>query len=323
MTGRHGKPVRSERPRDTDDRKPASFCARIVLAIFLGLLPLPASTLGQCCGDCDGRGAVEIAELITGVGNALHGCRTGTCCGDCNGDRIVSINELIAAVGLALNGCFGATPAATATATATHGESASETAAATATETPTPIRAVDNGDGTITDLSTALVWEKKTGGDGVQDGSNLHDADNRHPWQGRCRSSPGSCRDDADCPDDSCFGSDQQGTALTIFMWVERLNSQAFAKFADWRVPTASELGSLRDLDEIPAVDPAFHHDRCGTSCLDLGDPECSCTAPAPYWTSTADPSDDSRAWRIDFDDGAIVSGRKLDDLRVRAVRGP
>ena len=41
------------------------------------------------------------------------------------------------------------------------------------------------------------------------------------------------------------------------------------------------------------------------------------------FLKTTEDQTDTQRAWRIDFDDGAVVSSNKGDDLRVRAVRGP
>jgi len=50
---------------------------------------------------------------------------------------------------------------------------------ATPTVTPTP-HLQDNGDGTITNVSTGLVWEKK------DDSGGIHDKDNRYVWAGIC-----------------------------------------------------------------------------------------------------------------------------------------
>ncbi len=59
-----------------------------------------------CDGDCDGDGAVSIAELIRGVNIALGSLEVGECPAfDINDDGMVSINELISAVNDALNGC--------------------------------------------------------------------------------------------------------------------------------------------------------------------------------------------------------------------------
>jgi len=294
----------------------------------------PNSVSAQCCGDCDGNGSVAIANLVTAVRNALDGCpKDAPCCGDCNSDGRVTVSELITAVGRALGSCDAPvthtqantpTPTSTPTETTTPSITATATATSPPTATHTPIRAADNGDGTITDLTTGLLWEKKVGGDGAPDGSNDHDADNRYPWRGRCQNVDADCKDDGDCPTGvACRAGDQQGTGLTAFKWVARLNARQFAGFQDWRVPSLDELRSLRDLDERPTIDPGFHQPGCGTSCLDLGDPDCSCTSEDPHWTATADESDAARAWRIDFDNGAVVLGNKVDDLRVRAVRGP
>ena len=45
-----------------------------------------------------------------------------------------------------------------------------------------PNRFVDNGDGTISDTQTGLMWEKKSSGDGVQNPSNPSDVDNVYTW---------------------------------------------------------------------------------------------------------------------------------------------
>jgi dienelactone hydrolase len=60
----------------------------------------------SCVGDCDGDGAVSIADLITGVAQSLAPGAPLTCAAfDRNADEMVTIDELIAAVSSALNGC--------------------------------------------------------------------------------------------------------------------------------------------------------------------------------------------------------------------------
>ena len=89
----------------------------------------------------------------------------------------------------------------------------------------------DNGDGTITDLNTGLMWEKKS----LLDGSD-HDVGLEFPW-----SSP---------------------TLATVWDWVDALNATAFAGYTDWRLPNVKELQSIIDYGRAnqsnPAVDPAF-----------------------------------------------------------------
>ena len=308
-------------------QRPQSLLPAVVLSFGL-LTSTPPVAHAQCCGDCNDDGRVSIGELIRSVSVALDGCDAPPCCGDCDADGRIRIGEIITSVGLALNGCDQsptptATNTATPTVTATPTITQTPTATPTPTETPTatftstPVRAVDNGDGTTTDLSTGLIWEKKIGGDGVPDGSNRHDADNRYPWRGRCQVGNEFCRDASECsPESRCSAGDQQGTRLTIFTWLNQLNETSFAGFSDWRLPTLDELRGLRDLDESPTIDPGFHASECGTSCLVITDAACSCTGLGPHWTIT-EASDPDRAWRIDFDDGAVVSSFKGDDLRV------
>lgn len=77
--------------------------------------PTPTAMPAGCAGDCDGDGAVTVAELIGGVASALGG---GAPCDaiDRNGDGRITVAELVAAVAAALDGCPSvATPTATAT----------------------------------------------------------------------------------------------------------------------------------------------------------------------------------------------------------------
>jgi hypothetical protein len=58
-----------------------------------------------CLGDCDGDGAVTVAELIAGVNMVLNGDPAGCPAMDGNGDGEVVIADLISAVSNALDGC--------------------------------------------------------------------------------------------------------------------------------------------------------------------------------------------------------------------------
>lgn len=80
--------------------------ATITINSSAGSVPIGVEVFGPCAGDCDGNGAVQIAELIRGVNMALGNLPLGDCPafdGDANDQ--VSINELISAVNAALNGC--------------------------------------------------------------------------------------------------------------------------------------------------------------------------------------------------------------------------
>jgi len=60
----------------------------------------------------------------------------------------------------------------------------------------------------------------------------------------------------------------------------------------------------------------------CSPGCA-LG--ACSCTAAAPYWTSSTDlnaTTKGGQAWTIDFGTGRASAGSKAATFAVRAVRG-
>jgi hypothetical protein len=162
-------------------------------------------------------------------------------------------------------------------------------------------RFVDNGDGTICDGHTGLMWEKKNAADGVQDLSNPHDVDNLYSWSD---------------PEDGDF-INPDGTVFTDF--IAKLNgavaqfveSEQLAGYRDWRVPTLWELQTL-------------HPDTCvGSPCV--VDPILLPTATFLYWSATSLPRDfigPVYAWGVFFNvDGAIDVSKTL-GLHARAVRG-
>ena len=157
-----------------------------------------------------------------------------------------------------------------------------------------PLSYRDNGDGTISDLNTGLMWEKKS-----MDGTD-HDVTKVFPWS-------------------SLFQA-------TIWDWIDAINTEVangigFAGFNDWRIPNVKELQSIVNYGTFgPAVDPAFHNNE-SPGCTVL---TCSATAVArAYWSSTtiavAAAID---AWDVEFVNGVVTGGLKSDSFFVRAVRG-
>ncbi len=128
----------------------------------------------------------------------------------------------------------------------------------------------DNGDGTISDLRTGLMWEKK--GDGL--GSGVHANWMSFTW--------------------SASGTEFDGTVVTGFLDV--LNDVAgggtacFAGHCDWRLPNSFELQSISDYEaESPGVPEVFHRSATCTGCTDITLTSCSCTeSNSSYWTSTS-----------------------------------
>jgi len=72
------------------------------------LLALAPST---CAADCDGDGAVGVAELMLAVNIALGTQPTAACtAADVEGDGAVTVSELLRGIGALLNGCGSAAP---------------------------------------------------------------------------------------------------------------------------------------------------------------------------------------------------------------------
>ena len=155
-----------------------------------------------------------------------------------------------------------------------------------------PTRFVDNGDGTVCDHQTGLMWEQKDGvSDGTVDLNNPRDVDNIYSW--------------------SISGGPPDGTAYTDFL--ARLNgtiantnpSEQLGGHRDWRLPTSAELQTILDCSFSPCIDPTFGP-----------------TAATFYWSSTSLASNPLNAWVAFFFDGGVLNGNKSIDTRVRAVRG-
>ncbi|HEY8517948.1 MAG TPA: DUF1566 domain-containing protein [Candidatus Binatia bacterium] len=163
-------------------------------------------------------------------------------------------------------------------------------------------RFVDNGDGTITDTRTGLMWEKKS------DDGSIHDKDNTYTW----------CSDAN--RDGVCDGLDValDGTVVTEFL-AELNSGSGFAGYTDWRLPNRKELESLVSLEVFdPSALPEFDS-GCEPGCTVL---TCSCTASGGYWSSSTPASVPQSAWQVDFGDAAVLGGSKAGEKHVRAVRG-
>ena len=142
---------------------------------------------------------------------------------------------------------------------------------------------VDNGDGTVTDTRTGLMWEK------LSDDGSMHDKDLDY------------------------FFPNHLAKAAT-------LNQYGFAGYTDWRIPNVNELQTLVDYGRMnPAISPAFNT-GCTPGCTVL---TCSCTVPyySGYWTSSWSEVAPARPWLVEFYRGDIRRSNYL-NLAARAVRG-
>lgn len=142
----------------------------------------------------------------------------------------------------------------------------------------------DNGDGTITDNNTGLMWEK------LSDDGSIHDRDTTYTWT----------------------------TAVTEK--IATLNSGGgFAGHTDWRLPNVRELASIVNYANFnTSVSPAFNT-GCLGSCTVL---TCSCTRSGVYWSSSSYVGTPYIAWGVFFNGGDVVAYTKTFNEYVRAVRG-
>jgi hypothetical protein len=105
---------------------------------------------------------------------------------------------------------------------------------------------VDNGDGTITDARTGLMWEKQS------DDGSLNDQDDMYTW------------------------------ADAFAVKIAGLNAgSGFAGYTDWRLPNVNELQTILNYAAVnPSVPPAFDV-FCAPACTVS---VCSCTQSGRYW---------------------------------------
>jgi len=157
----------------------------------------------------------------------------------------------------------------------------------------TSCRYIDNGDGTVSDLNTALVWEKKTA-------SGIHNVTTTYTW--------------------ASSGTTPNGTAFTGLLGTlnggtsidgAAVGTPCFTGHCDWRLPTIQELNAISDTACVgeggACIDPAFGP-TLGTS--------------LSYWSATTDDSfGPDLAWVVESTTFVNPSTKPTPQY-VRAVRG-
>lgn len=172
----------------------------------------------------------------------------------------------------------------------------------------TPMAYINNGDGTVTDVVTGLMWEIKC------DDGGMHDWNNTYTWEQAfqfVRDLNNRCADEVT---DCTVGGDAACTGIGN-------GKCGYAGYRDWRLPNSRELHSLVHAGVFqPSINAVFDtpHLSCAPGCSVT---TCSCTFSDRYWTSTTYRPSTSRAWQIDFSFGQLRDTLKTTALRVRAVR--
>jgi Protein of unknown function (DUF1566) len=139
----------------------------------------------------------------------------------------------------------------------------------------------DNGNGTITDTRTGLMWEK------LDRNGSVHDRDTTYTW-------------------------------AAAFAKITALNGAAFGGHTDWRLPNINELQSLADYSTFnPAIGAQFDT-GCVFGCTVL---TCSCTGPNDYWSSTIALAIPGYVYSLYAGAGIINANPATTSNLVRAVR--
>lgn len=164
----------------------------------------------------------------------------------------------------------------------------------------------DNGNGTITDKNTGLVWEKQS------NDNSVHDVDNLYTWQEAFTVHVATLNNQ--CQNDDTLVCTSNANCSSVG------GKCGFAGKRDWRVPNYKELVSILNLQNFdPSISPAFNT-NCVNNATSLTG---SCTAANDYWSSTSFVFA-TDAWFVNFLKGNVGSGPKSGQGKnhVRAVRG-
>jgi hypothetical protein len=160
----------------------------------------------------------------------------------------------------------------------------------------------------VQDSVTGLMWEIKSGGNGIIGDEGINDADDRFSWYNSDPASNGGVSDFANNQGEVCsdYDSDDPQTHCNTQAFTTRMNKQAWCGFADWRLPTRKELLSIVDYGNARPMIDADYFPEVGQY----------------VWTSTPLALGSVSAWGVNFNYGNSFSIDKRNARQVRLVRG-
>jgi hypothetical protein len=162
---------------------------------------------------------------------------------------------------------------------------------------------VNNGDGTLTDNQTGLMWELETSACGGE----ITCVNNQYTW-----SSSGTAADGTLFTNFLASLNGGDYTSPAAGQDVSNGPTACFANHCDWRIPTIAELNTI--------IETSAPGCGSGSPCID---PAFGPTQGSYYWSSSSLPPPPGSAWGINFFSGYVGNaGKAGDDLYARAVRG-
>jgi hypothetical protein len=152
-----------------------------------------------------------------------------------------------------------------------------------------PCRYRDNGDNTVTDFETGLMWVRQVAFDGTPSAFIL-DADNTFPWVTAAETAA------------KLAGTSTDGATI--------IPVTGNGSYTDWRLPTIVELEGI--------LDPGAPDCRTGGACID---PIFGPVAPRHYWSATKTFVGPSAVWLVEIFSGLIEASNPIASLHAREVR--
>jgi hypothetical protein len=166
-------------------------------------------------------------------------------------------------------------------------------------------RYVANGDGTLTDNQTGLMWEMQTSACSGE----ITCMNNTYTWSSTLALADGTLFTGFIA---GLNGGDYYSPSTGQV--VSAGPGSCFANHCDWRIPTIAELQTI--------IETTASGCDSGSPCID---PAFGPTQPSNYWSSSSTAGNTQNAWVVYFFDGQIFGaggvGEKISPYYARAVR--